>query len=146
MWKRTGALPNVINRSSPISCPFCNRIEAGDVMAENQEAAAFPDAFPITQGHSLIVPKRHEADYFALSRSEQIAILDLTAELKVHLQNSEDPTAFNIGVNAGRDAGQTIGHAHLHLIPRYPGDAEDPRGGIRWIIPNKAAYWESGTT
>lgn len=133
------------DQSSPSSCPFCSRIVAGEVTAENEKAAAFPDGFPISPGHSLIVPKRHEADYFALSRDEQIAILDLTAELKARLQDSEEPTAFNIGVNAGRDAGQTIGHAHLHLIPRYPGDAEDPRGGVRWIIPNKAAYWESGT-
>lgn len=135
----------MINRSSSTSCPFCIRIEAGDVTAENEEAAAFPDGFPISPGHSLIVPKRHEADYFALSRSEQIAILDLTTELKTRLQDSERATAFNIGVNAGKDAGQTIDHAHLHLIPRYPGDAEDPRGGVRWIIPDKAAYWESGT-
>jgi len=116
---------------------------AGEVTAENEKAAAFPDGFPISPGHSLIVPKRHEADYFALSRDEQIAILDLTAELRARIQADGEAIAFNVGVNAGSGAGQTVGHAHLHLIPRYSGDVADPRGGVRWIIPDKAAYWES---
>ena len=134
------------NPSSPDNCPFCSRIEAGEVTAENAMAAAFPDGFPISPGHLLIVPETPRSATTSLSRgSEQIAILDLTADLKNRIQSDGEATAFNIGVNAGRDAGQTIGHAHLHLIPRYPDDVGDPRGGVRWIIPDKAAYWETGT-
>ncbi len=123
-------------------CPFCARIAAGDVVAENDLAAAFPDGFPVSPGHTLIVPKRHEADFFALSVEEQEAIHVLTRIEKERLAGEYGPSAFNVGVNVGADAGQTVGHAHMHLIPRYPGDVEDPRGGIRWIIPDKAVYWQ----
>ncbi len=123
-------------------CPFCTRIEAGDVTADNGLAAAFPDGFPISPGHTLIVPKRHEADFFALTVDEQEAILALTRIIKDRLDRELQPSAFNVGLNVGADAGQTVGHAHLHLIPRYAGDVVDPRGGIRWMIPDKAVYWE----
>ncbi len=123
-------------------CPFCERVDAGDVTAENALAAAFPDGFPISPGHTLIVPKQHEADFFALSIEEQEAIHALARVEKERLAGRYEPTAFNVGVNVGADAGQTVGHAHMHLIPRYTGDIEDPRGGVRWIIPDKAVYWE----
>ena len=122
-------------------CVFCDRIARNETEAENELAAAFPDGYPITPGHTLIVPKRHEPDYFALTTDEQTAIHDLTAVLRQRLNTDLNPSGFNIGVNVGKDAGQTIDHAHLHLIPRYTGDAEDPRGGVRWIMPGKAAYW-----
>ena len=123
-------------------CPFCERIDSGDVTLDNDLAVAFPDGFPISPGHTLIVPKRHEADFFALSVDEQEAILALTRIMRDRLDRELHPSAFNIGVNVGADAGQTVGHVHLHLIPRFSGDVEDPRGGIRWMIPDKAIYWE----
>jgi len=123
-------------------CPFCARIDSGDVTLDNDLAVAFPDGFPISPGHTLIVPKRHEADFFALSVDEQEAILALTRIMRDRLDRELHPSAFNIGVNVGADAGQTVGHVHLHLIPRFSGDVEDPRGGIRWMIPDKAIYWE----
>ena len=123
-------------------CPFCARIAAGDVAVENELAVAFPDGFPISPGHTLVVPKRHEADFFALSVDEQEAILALTRIMRHRLEADLHPSASNIGVNVGADAGQTVGHVHLHLIPRFPGDVPDPRGGIRWMIPDKAVYWQ----
>ena len=124
-------------------CPYCNRLQAGEALAENDLAAALADAYPITRGHTLIVPRRHETDYFALTNDEQSALHQLVLVMRQRLTDQYQPTAFNLGMNAGTDAGQTIPHTHLHLIPRYPGDREDPRGGVRWIIPDKAPYWES---
>jgi diadenosine tetraphosphate (Ap4A) HIT family hydrolase len=129
---------------SDSTCPFCARLEAGEALDENDLAAALADAYPITLGHTLIVPRRHEADYFALTGDEQDAIHALVRVMRQRLTDQYQPTAFNLGVNAGADAGQTIPHAHLHLIPRYPGDRDDARGGVRWIIPDKAPYWEDG--
>ena len=128
---------------SSSSCPFCQRVQQGDVSVESELAAAFPDGFPISPGHMLIIPKRHEADFFNLTHEEQTALLELTRYTRQELVATTDATAFNIGVNAGPDAGQTVSHAHVHLVPRYAGDVADPRGGIRWIIPDKAAYWET---
>ena len=122
-------------------CPFCSRIETGDVITRSDLAAAFYDGFPISSGHVLVVPVRHEADFFTLSVDEQVAIWDLVREMRDVLEAEHHPSAFNVGINIGADAGQTIGHAHLHLIPRYEGDVDDPRGGVRWIIPEKAPYW-----
>jgi diadenosine tetraphosphate (Ap4A) HIT family hydrolase len=124
-------------------CPFCAKISAGDVLLQNESAVAFPDGFPLTSGHSLVVPRRHEADFFALTPTEQQAMLDLTRAVQALVSARDQPDGFNIGVNVGAAAGQTVGHAHLHLIPRYKGDVPDPRGGVRWVIPAKAAYWKT---
>ena len=129
------------NSLSSDRCLFCDRIQTGALAAENELAAAFPDGFPVSPGHTLIVPKRHETDFFALTNEERDAIMTLATRQQQELAESTEATAFNIGVNAGSDAGQTIGHAHLHLIPRFSGDIEDPRGGVRWVIPHKAPYW-----
>jgi diadenosine tetraphosphate (Ap4A) HIT family hydrolase len=123
------------------SCPFCARLQGEDLLAENELAVAFTDAFPLTPGHALIVPRRHEPDYFALSEAEQEAMWRLVPQVRGIIKENHRPDGFNIGLNAGEAAGQTIGHAHLHVIPRYKGDVEDPRGGIRWILPEKAPYW-----
>jgi diadenosine tetraphosphate (Ap4A) HIT family hydrolase len=122
-------------------CPFCQRIEAEDVRAANPLACAFDDAYPISPGHTLIVSRRHEPDFFALTSEEQAAMLALVRVLQPQLKEQLNAQAFNIGLNVGAVAGQTVGHAHLHLVPRFEGDVQDPRGGIRWIIPEKAAYW-----
>ncbi len=123
-------------------CPFCDRIAAGKVEAESRLAVAFPDGFPVSNGHFLVVPRRHEADFFALTQAEQEDMLAVAREVESLLRSKHSPAGFNVGINVGTAAGQTVGHAHLHLIPRYNGDVADPRGGIRWVIPTKAPYWE----
>lgn len=90
----------------------------------------------------LVVPRRHEADYFALTVQEQAAMWSLVGLARERVQREKTPDGWNLGVNVGAAAGQTVGHAHIHLIPRYAGDVEDARGGIRWIIPARARYWE----
>ncbi len=113
-------------------------------MVANELAAAFPDGFPLTPGHTLVVPRRHEPDYFALTHDEQTAVWNLVNAMRDRLASEHRPGGFNLGVNVGVAGGQTVGHAHIHLIPRYAGDVDDPRGGIRWIIPARARYWEQG--
>jgi len=108
---------------------------------ENECSLAFPDAFPVAKGHTLVVSKRHVASLFELAEEDQAAIWKLVSLVRNKLSEQFKPDAFNIGVNDGMAAGQTVGHAHVHVIPRYKGDVIDPRGGIRWIIPDKAAYW-----
>jgi diadenosine tetraphosphate (Ap4A) HIT family hydrolase len=126
-----------------VNCAFCERIGTGELVAHNHLAVAFFDAYPVSPGHCLIIPRRHEPDFLVLSAVEHAAILALVPQVRAHIEASEKPDGYNIGVNAGDAAGQTIGHAHLHVIPRRRGDVGDPRGGIRWVIPAKAAYWES---
>jgi len=126
-----------------VACFFCDRLAAGDLTVENELSAAFLDAFPLTRGHTLVVPRRHEADDFALTGSR--ADRDVAARqytVRARVEGELHPDGYNLGVNVGESAGQTVGHVHIHLIPRYPGDVDDPRGGIRWIIPAKAHYWE----
>ena len=122
------------------SCLFCNEAEERAVES-NELAIAFEDAFPVTEGHTLIVPKRHVADYFSLEQPELNAINQLLKSRKQVLSDSDSTiTGFNIGVNAGESAGQTIFHCHVHLIPRRDGDVSEPRGGVRGVIPGKQAY------
>jgi diadenosine tetraphosphate (Ap4A) HIT family hydrolase len=126
-----------------LECVFCDRLVAADVVAANDLAVAFPDAFPLNRGHCLIVPRRHEADFLALTWNEQAAIWALLPMVRHHIEASGVPDGYNIGINVGTAAGQTVAHAHVHFIPRYHADVRDPRGGIRWIIPSKAQYWKS---
>jgi ATP adenylyltransferase len=121
-------------------CPFCE-LAAERIVEENELAIWFYDGYPVTQGHSLFIPKRHTSDYFSLFKPELNAIEALMRVAKDHLQN-EDPTivGFNMGTNAGEAAGQTVDHAHIHLIPRRKGDVENPRGGVRGVIPSKQHY------
>ena len=124
-------------------CPFC-RLEQYRILLENEFAAALHDGFPIADGHTLVVPKRHVAGLFDLSDEEQAAVWRLVAMVRAKLMAELKPDGFNIGVNDGTTAGQTILHAHVHVIPRRLGDSDDPRGGIRWILPKKAQYWVEG--
>lgn len=124
-------------------CPFCERLAQGEPLAGNEHAAALPDGYPLSPGHCLVIPRRHISDYFKLTVEEQTAIWALVSDLKTKLANERSPDGFNVGINMGAAAGQTVWHAHVHLIPRYAGDVEDPRGGVRWVIPKKAAYWKS---
>ena len=124
-----------------MNCPFCDRITQGELTARNEVAAAFFDAFPVSSGHSLIVPLRHEIDFFHLTGAEQAGMWRLLAEIREGLQERLSPAGFNVGINVGAAAGQTVPHTHIHLIPRYTADVPDPRGGVRWVIPDKARYW-----
>jgi diadenosine tetraphosphate (Ap4A) HIT family hydrolase len=124
------------------ACPFCTLSESRIILA-NHHALAIPDGFPISPGHTLIIPKRHIASFFEATREEQTAMLDLLAEMRQRLLEERNPDGFNIGINDGAAAGQTVMHLHIHLIPRYAGDTEDPRGGVRWIMPEKAPYWKN---
>jgi diadenosine tetraphosphate (Ap4A) HIT family hydrolase len=99
------------------------------------------DGFPISPGHTLIIPKRHIGSFFELEADEQAELLDLMRRARAAIEQEFYPQGYNIGVNDGAAAGQTIPHLHIHLIPRYQGDRPDPRGGVRWIIPEKADYW-----
>ncbi len=106
-------------------------------------ALALPDAYPVSPGHTLIVPRRHVRDFFGLTAEEQAAIWMLVQPVRQHIEEDHLPDGYNLGVNIGKAAGQTVAHAHLHVIPRYAGDVADPRGGIRWIIASKAPYWQT---
>lgn len=121
-------------------CIFCE-LPDDRVVDKNALALAFRDTYPVTEGHTLIVPKRHEAEYFDLTEEEALACKQLLVRQK-HAIMAEDVTVtgFNIGMNCGIDAGQTVFHCHIHLIPRRRGDVENPKGGIRHLIPGKGNY------
>jgi ATP adenylyltransferase len=125
-------------------CPFC-AIGRSAVIADNELAFAIRDLNPVTPFHSLVLPRRHVPAYFDLNREEMMAVEDLLDQLHDDIL-VEDPTVegFNIGVNIGAVAGQTVFHCHVHLIPRRRGDVEDPWGGVRAIIPGQARYPTSG--
>ena len=122
-------------------CPFCNP-ENSRVILANDHAMAIYDSFPVTPGHTLIIPKRHISSLFEATREEQAALFDLLSAMRQLLLKELNPAGFNIGINDGPAAGQTVMHLHIHLIPRYAGDTEDPRGGVRWVMPSKAPYWK----
>jgi ATP adenylyltransferase len=111
------------------------------VIAENELAYAIRDGFPVTPLHSLVIPKRHATDFFAMTDAEIEACNALLRQVRASIM-AEDPevAGFNIGMNAGPVAGQTIFHSHIHLIARRPGDVENPRGGVRHLIPGKGFY------
>ena len=122
-------------------CPFCT-LPPERIIISNDLAVAIKDGFPISEGHTLIIPKRHVASFFDITHEERLAMLDLLDKAKHDLTSQLKPPSFNIGINDGKEAGQTVPHLHIHLIPRYDGDQDDPRGGVRWIIPEKAKYWK----
>jgi len=96
---------------------------------------------PVSQGHSLVIPRRHVGSFFELSDVERSDLLALLNQAKHELDALHQPDGYNIGINDGTAAGQTVQHLHIHLIPRYQDDVPDPRGGVRWVIPDKAVYW-----
>ena len=111
-----------------------------DIVLENDLAIAFYDKYPVNKGHLLIIPKRHVEQYFELTDQERKAIDQLLFKGKKLLDGEHQPDGYNIGINCGEAAGQTIFHVHVHLIPRFKGDMEDPRGGVRGVIPEKRVY------
>lgn len=123
-----------------MNCLFCE-IPSERIIASNELAYAIRDGFPVTPMHTLIIPKRHAVDYFELTKDELLACHDLIHQLKESISEEDSAVvAFNIGMNAGEAAGQTVFHCHIHLIPRRSGDVENPRGGVRHLIPNKGFY------
>jgi diadenosine tetraphosphate (Ap4A) HIT family hydrolase len=122
------------------SCPFCQLPEER-IRGANEHAIWLRDGFPISPGHSLVIPRRHVGSFFEVSATERAALLELLDQAREVAQAEFNPDGFNIGINDGAAAGQTVPHLHIHLIPRFKGDAADPRGGVRWIIPGKADYW-----
>ena len=121
-------------------CPFCN-IAAARILHESALAIALSDAFPVSRGHCLVIPRRHVRSWFETSEDERREMLRLLDDAREALRRAGGPDGFNIGINDGAAAGQTVPHLHVHLIPRYTGDARDPRGGVRWVLPERADYW-----
>ncbi len=127
------------------SCVFC-QLPRERIVQENEHAMLIFDGFAVSPGHSLIIAKRHVGSLFELSELERQALLALLDVAHSRLTASHHPDGFNIGINDGPAAGQTVPHLHVHVIPRYTGDQPDPRGGVRWVIPEKANYWRGGQT
>ena len=119
------------------NCIFC-----GDpsMVIENELAFAHYDSYPVNPGHCLIIPRRHVAEYFEATTEEKAAIWALVDKMKTILDEEHKPDGYNVGVNIGKAAGQSVHHIHIHMIPRYKGDMEDPRGGVRGVIPHKQKY------
>jgi diadenosine tetraphosphate (Ap4A) HIT family hydrolase len=112
------------------------------MIAQNALTFTVNDTLPVSPGHTLIVTKRHIASIFAANKEEIAALWEALRKARTQLLKECSPDGFNIGINDGLAAGQTILHLHIHIIPRYKGDMPDPRGGIRWIFPEKAVYWK----
>jgi diadenosine tetraphosphate (Ap4A) HIT family hydrolase len=121
-------------------CVFCT-LPPERILGENEHAVWILDAHPVSPGHSLIVPKRHLESFFETAPAEREAVLSLLDRAREHVCRTHAPSGYNIGINEGSAAGQTVLHLHVHLIPRFPGDSEDPKGGVRWVIPERANYW-----
>ena len=121
-------------------CPFCNLSSDVEIIYESELVIAFYDKFPVNVGHALIIPKRHVANYFDLTPEEISGMQDVLFRVKEIVQKRYNPDGFNIGVNVGEHAGQSVFHVHMHLIPRFKGDVEDPKGGVRGVIPSKQKY------
>ncbi len=122
-------------------CIFCT---PRGVTRENGLAYCARDSYPVSPGHSLVIPRRHCASFFDLSAEEIAACMEIAGEERRALDTEFHPDGYNIGVNVGRAGGQSVLHVHVHVIPRYAGDHPNPQGGVRQIIPWKAAYSREG--
>ena len=121
-----------------MDCIFCHLHRS--ILAETELSFAFQDAFPESKGHTLVIPKRHVASLWEMTTEEYIDAFALVRQVRDLLQETFNPQGFNVGVNCGEAAGQSVLHAHIHLIPRYTGDVPSPRGGVRNVIPGKGDY------
>jgi diadenosine tetraphosphate (Ap4A) HIT family hydrolase len=122
-------------------CPFCAP-QRERVFHEHALFLGLWDGYPVSPGHALLVPRRHVATWFDASEDERRALADGIETARAAILERHRPDGFNVGMNLGAAAGQTVAHLHLHVIPRYAGDVEDPRGGIRWVVPDRAVYWK----
>jgi len=121
-------------------CPFC-QLDSNRILAEDELSVVYRDGFPVSLGHTVIIPRRHFATLFEATEAEQAALLKSLAHARDIIDRHHQPDGYNIGINHGQAGGQSVPHLHIHLIPRYRGDKEDPRGGVRWVLPDKAKYW-----
>ena len=128
------------NNAISTTCPFCSMLQTAEILMESELAYAVYDKFPVNPGHSLVIPKKHAADYFDLTPGEQNACWDLVNKIKAILDQRFCPDGYNVGINNLAAAGQTVPHVHIHIIPRYLGDVERPEGGVRGVIPGKKEY------
>jgi diadenosine tetraphosphate (Ap4A) HIT family hydrolase len=119
-------------------CPFCKTDE--DILFSNSLVFALFDNYPVSKGHILLITKRHFDNYFDATEDELKAIEDILKQAKEFIDNKFNPDGYNIGINCGEVAGQSVMHLHIHLIPRYKGDMENPLGGVRGVIPEKQKY------
>lgn len=126
------------------ACPFC-ALPTDRIRLQNDLAVVIRDAFPVAPGHTLVIPRRHAGSFFELGDAERSAMLGLLAEAQQEIAREFAPDGYTIGINDGPAAGQTVPHVHLHLIPRHEGDHPNPRGGVRWVLPERARYWTNGT-
>lgn len=124
----------------PKRCPFC-AVLLERIVHQTAHLVAIRDAFPVSPGHTLLIPRRHVVSLFDVTVVEWVELGQLLVEVRAGLQNEFQPDGFNIGINDGAAAGQTVRHSHVHVIPRYHGDQPEPRGGVRWVLPEKAKYW-----
>ena len=129
-----------ISQVSPKPCAFCT-LPSARVIDENATALTIRDGYPVSPGHTLLIPRRHTGSFFDLSTQERDDLLALLDRAKRVLDAELQPQGYNNGINDGAAAGQTVPDLHVHLIPRFEGDLSDPRGGVRWVIPAKAKYW-----
>jgi len=121
-------------------CPFCT-LPPERILLTSTNGLIIRDGYPISPGHTLVIPHRHIDSFFHLTAEERVDLLGLLDQAKAGIDKEFKPDTYNVGINDGPAAGQTVPHLHIHLIPRYTGDVPDPRGGVRWIIPEKADYW-----
>jgi diadenosine tetraphosphate (Ap4A) HIT family hydrolase len=121
-------------------CPFCPP-PSERVFLEAPCVLGLWDGFPVSPGHALLIPRRHAENWFDATEEERNGLTAAIAVARAEIEKRHRPAGFNIGMNLGAAAGQTVPHLHVHVIPRYIGDVEDPRGGIRWVVAHKAAYW-----
>ena len=119
-----------------MSCIFCN-LPKERIILENELAYAIYDGFPVSPGHMLVIPKRHFQSYFDANHEEKLNVMELIDGAKQIIEEKNRPDGYNIGINIGETAGQSVMHLHVHIIPRYKGDVENPRGGVRGVIPHK---------
>jgi len=124
-----------------MTCPFCT-LQRERLVFESELAFVIRDGHPVSPGHMLVIPRRHVASFFDTTAAEQASLLKLLNLARIEVEQQFRPGGFNVGINDGAAAGQTVEHVHIHLIPRYGGDRDDPRGGVRWVLPEKAAYWQ----
>ncbi len=129
-----------LNQNKADVSPFFEKLEPKEQVGELASCFAFRDKFPVSEGHTLVIPKRKVANYFELSFKEQSACWFLVNLVKEELKKEYNPDGFNIGINVNQEAGQTVFHCHIHIIPRYTNDVENPHGGVRGVIPSKQKY------
>jgi diadenosine tetraphosphate (Ap4A) HIT family hydrolase len=122
-----------------MKCPFCNP-SVVDIVARNDLCYARWDRYPVSKGHLLVIPFRHTPDFFSMTPEERGTLVDLVASCRDLISQEYSPAGYNIGFNVGTVAGQTVMHCHCHVIPRYAGDVDDPRGGVRGVVPGKRGY------